>query len=132
MHLDVFFGAPLVIIIHTLCAFGALALGIIMFARKKGTTSHKMIGRLFALLMALVAISAIFIRQINDGAFSFVHIFVVVAFIALFETFYHIRKGNIKKHKSAVKGLFFGALLIPGIISFFPGRLMWVVFFGPV
>ena len=130
MNLDIFFDAPLVIIIHSLFAFVALSLGIAMFLRKKGTKSHKMIGRMFALFMAVVAISAIFIRNINDGSFSFVHVFVIVTFTALFQTFYHIRKGNIAKHKSAVKGLFFGALLIPGALSFLPGRLMWSVFFG--
>lgn len=130
MNLDIFFGAPWVVIIHTLCALAAFVLGVLMFVRKKGTTSHKMIGRLFALLMASVALTAIFIRQINNGAFSFIHIFVVVTFFALFETFYYIRKGNIRRHKRAVQGMFFGALLIPGIFSFMPGRLMWSVYFG--
>lgn len=130
MNLDIFFDAPPVIIIHSLAAFLAFGLGILMFVRKKGTKSHKMIGKVFAVLMAVTAFSAIFIRLINDGAFSFIHIFVIVTFVALFQTFYHIRKGNIAGHKSAVKGLFFGALLIPGALSFLPGRLMWVVFFG--
>lgn len=130
MNLSAFFNASPVIIIHALTAFVALGLGTAMFMRRKGTKSHKMIGRMFAVLMFVVAVSAIFIRNINDGGFSFIHIFVIVTFVALFQTFYHIRKGNIAKHKSAVKGLFFGALLIPGLFSFMPGRLMWVTFFG--
>ena len=130
MNLDAFFNASPVIVIHAIAAFAALGLGTAMFVRKKGTKSHKVIGRMFALLMALVALSAIFIRNINDGNFSFIHIFVVLTFTALFQTFYHIRNGNLAKHKSAVKGLFFGALLIPGFLSFLPGRLMWVTFFG--
>jgi len=36
----------------------------------------------------------------------------------------------MKRHKRAVKGLFFGALLIPGVISFMPGRTMWMLFFA--
>ncbi len=129
MNLEYFTKASPAIQIHILVAFGALILGIVMFSRKKGTRAHKMTGRFFALLMLITALSAIFIRQLNDGSFSWIHIFVPVTFIALFETFFHIRKGNLKGHKRAVKGMFFGALLIPGFFSFMPGRTMWMIFF---
>lgn len=118
------------IIIHTLCAFGALALGIAMWVRRKGTTSHKHMGRVFAVLMFVTAFSAIFIRHINDGKFSFIHLFVPLTFLGIFQAIYYVRKGDIKRHKNAVRGMFFGALLIPGFLSFLPGRLMWVTFFG--
>jgi len=101
-----------------------------MFIRKKGTPSHKMIGRMFVVFMLVTAISSLFIRQINNGSFSLIHLFVPLSFYAIAELFYYIRKGNIKKHEKAVKGLFFGALLIPGFLSFIPGRTMWHVFFG--
>lgn len=130
MNFDILFNASPAIIAHTFCAFAALFLGIAMWVRRKGTKSHKYLGRLFALMMALTAFSAIFIRQINDGSFSWIHLFVPLTFFALWETFHYIRKGNVKKHRNAVMGLFFGALLIPGIISFLPGRLMWHVLFG--
>lgn len=130
MNPEYFTQASLAIQIHILVAMAALVLGIAMFARKKGTKSHKMIGRIFAVFMVATAVSAIFIREINNGSFSWIHIFVIVTFTALFETFYHIRKGNIKGHKRAVSGLFFGALLIPGALSFIPGRTMWMIFFG--
>lgn len=130
MNLDVFFSASPVIIIHTLTAFVALGLGIAMWVRKKGTPSHKMIGRLFVTLMAVVAFTAIFIKGLNGDNFSFIHIFVPVTFFAIGEIFFYVRRGNLKGHKRAAKGLFFGALLIPGFLSFLPGRLMWQVAFG--
>lgn len=130
MNLEYFTQASTAIQIHIVVAMGALCLGALMFIRKKGTPSHKMIGRIFAILMFTTAASAIFIRQINDGSFSFIHIFVPVTFFALAETFWYIRKGNLKGHMRAVKGLFFGALLIPGALSFLPGRTMWMLFFA--
>jgi len=130
MNTEYFTQASFAIQIHMLVAVGAFILGLIMFSRKKGTWAHKMTGRAFALLMFLTAFSAIFIRQLNEGGFSWIHIFVPITFFALFETFFYIRKGNVKKHKRAVTGLFFGALLIPGFFSFMPGRTMWMLFFA--
>ncbi|NNC36087.1 MAG: DUF2306 domain-containing protein [Acidimicrobiales bacterium] len=130
MSIDVLLNASPAIQMHTAAAFTALGLGIAMFVRKKGTRSHKMIGRIFVVFMLLTAISALFIRQLNDGQFSWIHLFVPLSFYAIAELFFYIRKGNIKKHEKAVKGLFFGALLIPGFLSFLPGRTMWHVFFG--
>ena len=130
MNLTYFTEASFAIQIHIITAFAALILGIIMWRRPKGTKSHKMIGRVFVIFMIVTAISAIFIRQINDGSFSLIHLFVILTFTATFELFYGIRKGNIKMHKRAVKGLFFGALLIPGALSFIPGRTMYMIFFG--
>jgi uncharacterized membrane protein len=89
-----------------------------------------MIGRLFLALMLITAIAAIFIREINGGHFSWIHIFVPITFFASWEAVHFIRKGNLKRHKRAVKGLFFGALLIPGVLSFMPGRIMYLLVFG--
>ena len=130
MNWEYYTEASTAIQIHMIAALVALILGILMLLRQKGTASHKMIGRIFAALMFVTAFSAIFIRQLNEGRFSWIHIFVIFTFVALIETFYHIRKGNLKDHKRAVMGLFFGALLIPGAFSFLPGRTMWMLFFA--
>lgn len=130
MNIDLFLNARPVVIVHTLFAFAALIVGVVMFARKKGTPSHKMIGKVFVVFMAMTALSALFITGLNGKYWSFIHLFVPLSFYAIWELFHYVRKGDIKKHEKAVKGLFFGALLIPGIISFMPGRLMWHVVFG--
>lgn len=130
LNLSHFVDLPPAVQIHIVTAVSALVLGILMFVRRKGTRSHKIIGKLFLALMLVTATSAIFIRYINNGSFSWIHIFVPVTFFAAWETVHYIRKGNIKGHKRAVKGLFFGALLIPGFLSFLPGRTMWVLVFG--
>lgn len=130
MNMDPILHASLAVQIHVVVAFTALVIGIAMWRRKKGTPSHKILGRTFVGFMLLTAISAIFIRQINNGQFSFIHLFVPLTFIGTFQAIYWIRKRNIKKHVSAVRGMFFGALLIPGFLSFLPGRTLWHVFFG--
>lgn len=108
----------------------ALVFGVVMLVRKKGTASHKSIGRTFIAIMLITAISSFFIREINRGSLSWIHIFIPITFFASWEAVHFIRKGNIKRHKRAVHGLFFGALLIPGLFTFMPGRRMWMLFFG--
>ena len=130
MKLEYILNASPAIQIHLVTALVALLLGTVMWFRPKGTQSHKMIGRGFAVFMLVTAFSAIFIRQINNGGFSFIHLFVPLTFLGVWQAVTRIRKGNVKGHMSAVKGLFFGALLIPGLLSFAPGRHLWLVFFG--
>lgn len=128
--LEPLLNASPVIQVHVWAAFIALGLGVVMWMRPKGTRQHKIIGRGFVVFMLVVSFTAIFIRQINAGHFSWIHVFVPVTIIGAWQAIANIRNGNIKGHKRAVKGMFFGALLIPGVFSFLPGRLMWHVVFG--
>lgn len=130
MNWDAFNEASTVIKIHWVAAMIALALGVLMLVRKKGTVSHKVIGRAFIAIMIVTALSSFFIREINNGSLSWIHIFIPITFFASWEAIHYIRKGNVKRHKRAVIGMFFGALLIPGLFTFLPGRRMWMLFFG--
>ncbi len=130
MNWKAFTEASLIIQLHWISAMTALIFGIIMLARAKGTPSHKLIGRSFIILMLVTAISSFWIREINRGQFSLIHIFIPVTLFASWEAIHYIRKGNVKRHKRAVTGMFFGALLIPGLFTFIPGRRMWMLFFG--
>lgn len=130
MNIEYFTNASLAVQIHILVAFGAFVLGGYVLIRRKGTKAHKMAGRVFGLFMLITAISAIFIRQINNGAFSWIHVFVPMTFIGLYQAITSIRKGNVKAHRKHVFTLYFAALMIPGLLSFLPGRTMWMMFFA--
>ncbi len=130
MNIEAFLSASPAVIIHTACAFGALGLGTAMWLRKKGTPSHKMIGRIFVVFMAITAFTALFITGINGDRYSWIHLFVPLTFLAIAQIFYYVRKKDIKSHQGAARGLFFGALLIPGLAAFLPGRLLWHVTVG--
>lgn len=131
MHLDIFFEVPLVIQIHALAALAALLLGAGLLLGPKGTLPHRSLGMIWALLMAVAAISAIFIRQLNDGSFSPIHIFVPLTLGGLAGLAYSLRRGAPKgAHKKRVLSLYFAALVVPGLFAFIPGRLMHIVVFG--
>lgn len=122
--------APVIIQIHAGAAIAALVLGLVQMFAPKGTIPHRSLGYVWALLMVVTATTAIFIRQINPGGFSFIHIFVPLTFFGLFGVITHARALRTDKHRNAVFGLFFGALVIPGLFAFMPGRLMFQIFFG--
>ncbi len=130
MTLDPILSASPVIQIHLVASLLALTFGIVMWRRPKGTKSHKISGRVFMVLMLVAAASAIFIQEINRGHYSLIHLFVPLTLIGIVQSLWAIKKRNIKGHIRHVKGLFFGALLIPGLFTMLPGRRLWAVFFG--
>tara|TARA_R110002096_G_scaffold46422_8_gene123855 strand:+ start:1766 stop:2296 length:531 start_codon:yes stop_codon:yes gene_type:complete len=119
-----------VIQIHVAAAMSALLLGAVQLIAPKGTLPHRTLGYVWALLMVTTAISAIFIRQINHGDFSFIHLFVPLTLLGLVGMIANARQMKTDKHRNAVLGLFFGALLLPGLFAFMPGRLMWQMVFA--
>lgn len=116
--------------IHIAAATLALVIGVVLLAGVKGNTLHRALGWTWAVAMATVAGSSIFIRDINDGAFSWIHLFTGWTIIILPMALYAARRHEIANHRGRMTGLFMGALLIAGMFTFFPGRLMWRVFLG--
>ena len=113
---------PLPILIHLSAAISALVLGIFMLVRRKGTLSHKFWGRIWAGLMLTVAISSLWIP--NFLHFTWIHLFTLLTLVSLPLAIYKIRRGNVKAHASAMKGLFIGGLVIAGIFTLVPGRIL--------
>jgi len=116
--------------LHVAAATVALVIGVVLLAGVKGNTVHRTLGWLWAIAMATVAISSIFIRNINHGSFSLIHLFTGWTIIILPMALYAARTHNVAAHRARMTGLFVGALLIAGMFTFYPGRLMWRVFLG--
>jgi uncharacterized membrane protein len=120
----------LVIQIHLLAAVAAFAVGAIQIFGPKGTSLHRILGWSWVIFMMTVAISSLWIKIINHGQFSFIHLFSVVTLISAPMLVYAARKHNVKRHSGIAVRLYAGALLGAGLFTFFPGRLMWQMFFG--
>ena len=118
------------IVFHLAFALAALALGGVVLARRKGTASHKMLGRIWASLMTAVALSSFWIFEIRQGAGpSFVHLLSAWTLIALACAIYFIRRGNVRAHKRFMIGSFLG-LAGAGAGALMPGRALYVFFFA--
>ncbi|WFU13487.1 DUF2306 domain-containing protein [Bradyrhizobium sp. CB3481] len=124
--------APETIPLHAFAAIAAFALGLVQFAAPKGTLPHRTLGWIWVVLMAAVAISSLWIHEIRlVGPFSPIHILSVFVPVMLVLAVLHARRHNVRGHKKAMTSIFFGALIIAGVFTFLPGRIMHAVVFGP-
>ena len=121
------------VVLHVATVIPAIPLGGYLLLARKGTASHKLLGKIWVALMVTTALTACFIRY--GGGFDFhvspIHIFVPMTLWASFKLVRAARRGDMKTHKGEILSLYLGALMIPGVVSIiWPGRLMNVWLLG--
>lgn len=118
------------IALHLGAAVLALALGALMLSLRKGTLVHRRLGRLWAAVMAVVAVSSFWIMEIRDGAgFSVIHLLSAWTLVALALAVWFIRRGNVRAHKGFMIGTYLG-LVGAGLGALAPGRTLYLFFFA--
>ena len=117
--------------IHAVAAMAAVILGGLQFYMKKGGILHKLIGRTWIGLMIVVSVSSFFIHKIELwGAYSPIHLLSVWTIFSLGLAIYYVRVGNIKRHKQVMIALYGLALLLTGLFTLMPGRVMHQIVFS--
>ena len=117
--------------LHALAAIVAILLGAIQLLSRKGTLIHKALGWVWVLLMLVVSVSSLFIHEINMwGKYSPIHILSLWTIFCLLLAIYFVRIGNIKRHKQTMTVLYLLALILTGLFTLLPGRVMHVIIFG--
>lgn len=117
--------------IHAFAAMTAFALGIVQLAAPKGTIPHRALGWTWVTLMTVVAVTAFFIHELRIwGAWSPIHLLAIFTLVMLPLAVLRARRHDVARHRRAMLSLFTGALLIVGLFTFFPGRIMYRVVFG--
>ena len=111
-----------IIIAHTGAAAFALLTGLLMFSRKKGTLSHQIIGRVWAVCLLFAALSAFWIQ--SNGHFSWIHLFSIITPIALLRAVLAAKRGNVRAHRIGMISLFCNSLIIAGLFTLHPDRLI--------
>ena len=123
--------APAVIQLHAFAALSAFGLGAVQLAAPKGTIPHRVFGWLWASLMLAVVLSSFFIHTIRMwGQWSPIHLLSLFTLIMLPLAVLRARRHQVDQHRRAMTGLFVGALVIAGIFTLWPGRIMHDVVFG--
>jgi uncharacterized membrane protein len=131
MNLAPIANAPLAIKIHLATVIPAFAIGTwLIFFSTKGARWHRALGAVYLTLMTVTAIATFFIRSINPGHLTLVHLFIPLTFFGVFGALWNIRRGNIKGHRNAMIGLYVGGILLAGAFTLLPGRLLHHVFLG--
>ena len=123
--------APLPIQLHAYAALGAFVLGAVQLAGVKGTTRHRALGYTWAALMLVVAISSFWVHQIRLwGPWSPIHLLSIFTLVMLPLGLWAAHSHAVSRHRSTMIGLYVGALVIAGLFTFVPGRIMHKVVFG--
>ena len=118
--------------LHAFAAMAAFVLGLIQFAAPKGTLPHRTIGWIWVALMALVAGSSFWIHQIRLlGPFSPIHLLSIFTLLTVPLGVWKAHRHEIADHRRMMILIFSGALVIAGLFTLLPGRIMYTVVFGP-
>lgn len=116
--------------VHLLGVVPALVLGAAMLFLAKGTRLHRALGRVWVMLMLVVAVSSFWIFEIRDGAGpSAIHLLSLWTLIALALALLSIRRGNRRAHQGFMIGTYIG-LLAAGALALEPGRLLGTALFS--
>jgi uncharacterized membrane protein len=115
------------IYIHLLAVIPSLILGAINLSLKKGTLIHKRIGKVWAVLMLITAISSLFIMP--TGSFTWLHIFSILVIVCIPVGVFSIRKGNIRRHTDCMLGAYIGTVISAYFAVMSPGRFLYGVLY---
>jgi len=117
--------------LHAFAAMAAFVLGLLQFASPKGTLPHRTVGWIWVALMLVVAISSLWIHQIRLlGPFSPIHFLSIFTLVMLPLAVWKAHSHQVAAHRRIMISLFLGALLIAGLLTLLPGRIMHKVVFG--
>jgi uncharacterized membrane protein len=131
MSLQPLLHAAPVIQLHAFAAMAAFALGIVQFAAPKGTLPHRTIGWIWVTLMAVIAISSFWVHELRIfGPFSPIHLLSIFTLVVLPIAVLYAHRHRVDMHRNFMIGIFTGALVIAGVFTFVPGRIMHAVLFG--
>jgi uncharacterized membrane protein len=108
----------------------ALAIGIVLLAGVKGSRLHRALGWTWVLAMFTGAASSLFIRMLNHGHLSLIHLLSGWTIVALPMAVAAARAHKVRVHARFMTGLFTGGLILAGLLAFLPGRLMWNLILG--
>jgi uncharacterized membrane protein len=117
--------------LHAFAAMAAFVLGVVQFAAPKGTMPHRAIGAVWVALMAAVAISSFWIHQIRLlGPWSPIHLLSIFTLVMLPLAVWRAHTHQVAAHRRIMIILFSGALVVAGLFTLLPGRIMHAVVFG--
>lgn len=117
--------------LHAFAAMAAFVLGLVQFAAPKGTLPHRTVGWIWVLLMTLVAASSFWINQIRlVGPFSPIHLLSIFTLVVLPLAVWRAHTHRVADHRRMMIFIFAGALVVAGLFTLVPGRIMHRVIFG--
>lgn len=136
MALSLLLNASAFIQVHFLFALAAVLLGAWQFVMKKGTRQHRLLGRIWVGMMAVICISSFWIKEVMPSSIFFgyspIHLLSLFVLFQISMGVYFARRGNIEGHQKTMTYTYLGGLIIAGAFTFYPGRLLFRVFLAGI
>ena len=118
--------------LHAFAAMAAFLLGVVQLAAPKGTLPHHTLGWAWISLMIAVAASSFWIHEIRlVGPWSPIHLLSIFTLIVVPIGAWMAHRHRVADHRRIMILTFSGALVIAGLFTLVPGRIMHSVLFGP-
>ena len=116
------------LIVHLSAVLPAIPIGAVMLGRRKGDRLHRLIGRLWATLMLVAALSSFGIHEVM-GHLSPIHILSLITLVSLPYAIWNARRGRIAQHRKTMT-ILYASLIIAGYMTLIPTRLLGHFLFG--
>jgi uncharacterized membrane protein len=120
--------------LHLATVVPAFGIGAFQLLRRKGTPSHKLLGKIYMVLMLATALITLAMpAQVGPqflNHFGFIHTFSFLALFSIPIAYFAARRGDINVHRAAMISLYVGGILIAGAFAFSPGRMLHEWLFG--
>jgi uncharacterized membrane protein len=138
VNLQPLLDAPVAVVVHFATVVPAFLLGTwLLFFSTKGSPYHRLAGKTYLTLMAVTAFAALFIRSfagwsvtVGPLKLGLIHLFILLTYQGIWRTLTAIKAGDLRGHQASMRGMYFGALIVAGLLAFAPGRIMHRMFFG--
>jgi uncharacterized membrane protein len=117
---------------HAFAAMTAFVIGLVQFSAPKGTLPHRALGWIWVLLMLAVAVSSFWIHTIRlVGPWSPIHLLSILVLVTLPLAVWRAHRHQVAAHRRIMISIFLGGLMVAGLFTLLPGRIMHAVVFGP-
>lgn len=114
--------------VHLATVVPAFFIGAVLLINRKGTLNHKLLGKIYMVLMLLTALITLFmsaeVGSTTLGDFGFIHLFSVLVLYSSPAAYVAAKNKNMKSHRGNMMGMYIGGILIAGAFAFSPGRLL--------
>lgn len=111
-----------IIVIHTILAATAVFLGAALLMGRKGHRAHRFGGWIWVICMASVAGVSFAIRR--PEGFSWIHGLSIFTLVTLVTGVLAARAHRVQAHRRNMIALYFGALVVTGLFTLLPDRLI--------
>lgn len=115
---------------HLVTVLIALVLTPWQLLGTRGTARHRLFGKIWVAAMVATAALSLFVRTINPGHFSLIHLLSIFVLVMAPRVWLTARAHRVAQHRATVRGLVTGALLIAGFFTLPPFRLLGSWLFG--